>query len=231
LRYTLNVTFWIGLATALLLGRPALAQGIPVIDSSAISAAQQSLASLQQQVQQLQALTQTAQSLAQSIGTLGKLANPSLVSPDRAGLSQFASQFNANLTGGSVDLSNFANAQRWVTQTLTSSVEDSASSRLAVRQARGRISGEIAADGYALALTARQQAADMASRAQSLADQVGAASNLREDVAANSAIMLAIHEEMSEIQALLAANLALQSNDLLSLGDARPVAASNGTSP
>jgi len=210
----------------------AFAQGVPVIDSSAIAAAQQNLAALQQQLQQLKSLMQTAQNLANAIGQAG---NPKVILQQtltQSGLTQFAAQFTASLGNGlAPDLSNFVNTQQWVTQTLTNKPTDSASAIYSGRQARRKIAGEAAADGYALALTARQQIAAMASRAQSLAGQVGSANSLRDDIAANTAVMLAIHDELAEIQALLAATLAVQSSDQLVQTDIAtpPAAAANGS--
>ena len=210
----------------------AFAQGVPVIDSSAIAAAQQNLAALQQQLQQLKSLMQTAQNLANAIGQAG---NPKVILQQtltQSGLTQFAAQFTASLGSGlAPDLSNFVNTQQWVTQTLTNKPSDSASAIYSGRQARRKIAGEAAADGYALALTARQQIAAMASRAQSLAGQVGSANSLRDDIAANTAVMLAIHDELAEIQALLAATLAVQSSDQLVQTDIAtpPAATANGS--
>ena len=213
---------------------PVPAQGVPVIDMSAVTAAQQNLAALQQQLLQLKSLVQTAQNLASAIGQAG---NPKIIFQQaltQSGLTQFASQFTASLGNGATpDLSSFANTQQWVTQNLTNKSTDSATSIANGRQARRRMAGEAAADGYALALSARQQIAAMATRAQNLANQVGSAGSLREDIAANTAVMLAIHDEMAQIQALLAANLALQSSDQLVQTDMAPppAAAASGTSP
>jgi hypothetical protein len=203
----------------------AAGQGVPVIDASAIGAAQQNLAALQQQLQQLKSLVQTAQSLVNSVGQAGSPQVAFTQSLSQSGLAQFASQFGASLSavgGGAPNLSSFAAAQQWVAQNLTSKSNDSASAIAGGRQARAKMAAEAAADGYALALAARQQVAAMAGRAQALAAQVGSAGSLRDDVAANTAIMLAMHDEMAEIEALLAATLALQSSEQLLRADVAP---------
>ena len=81
------------------------------------------------------------------------------------------------------------------------------------------VAGETAADGYALSLSARQQISSMSAQTQTLAKQVAAAQTLRDDVAANTAIMLAVHDEMAEIQALLASLLAVQSSGQMTESD------------
>jgi hypothetical protein len=231
LRVSTIVVAGCGLALAPL---AVLAQGVPVIDMSAVTAAQQNLAALQQQLQQLQSLVQTAQNLANAIGQAG---NPKIIfqqALSQSGLTQFASQFNASLGNGAVpDLSSFASTQQWVTKNLTNKSTDGATAISNGRQARRRMAGEAAADGYALALSARQQIAAMATRAQTLASQVGSAGSLREDIAANTAVMLAIHDELAQIQALLAANLALQSSDQMVQTDMAPLSAAtaSGGSP
>ena len=215
------------------------AQGLPVIDSSAIAAAQANLDALKQQLDQLKSLVKTTQSLANAVGQAGATAQAMQQSLSQSGLQQFSAQFNSALTGGAVgglsgvlgqigqikgvaatpDLGSFANAQQWVSQSLTSNANDSATLRSLTRQARQMVAGEAVADGYALALTARQQLADLANRSKSLAGQVSSAGSLRDDIAANSAVMLAIHDAMAEIQALLSADLAVQSSQMLLVRD------------
>ena len=211
------------------------AQGIPVVDASAIAAAQQNLQMLQQQFQQLQSLMTTAQGLAKSVGQNGPLstAMPQILS--QSGLDQFASAAASGIAGlnngsslqsllarirqqkglaGSAqtpDFSSFASARQWVDSALATPPSATATAQGLARQARGMVAGEAAANGYALALTARQQISAMSDQTQSLADQIANASTLREDMAANTAVMLAIHDEMAEIEALLASLLAVQS--------------------
>jgi hypothetical protein len=232
---------------------PAHAQGVPVIDQSAILAAQQNLQTLQQQLQQLNGLLQTAQNLTKSIGQAG---NPSMVFQQnltQSGLNQFSAMMTTALGAGGVssgsglqavlsqlsrlpgapaqstpDFSNFNSTQQWVTSALTTPSNSSATVTALGRQARAMVAGESAADGYALALTARQQVSAMANRAQTLTTQVNSATSLRDDVAANTAVMLAIHDEMAEIQALFAALLAVQSSDQLVAGDMTATTSATG---
>lgn len=237
--------YWrIALLIGVLAAGPASAQGIPVVDSSAIAAAQQNLQMLQQQLQQLQSLLSTAQGLAKSVGQGGAL---SVVLPQglsQSGLDQFSSTMTSTLSGtlpgsqlqsvfsqigqskglaASVgqtpDFSNFTATQQWVNNVLTTSPTASTSAQGLGRQARGMVAGEAAASGYALALSARQQVSTMAAQTQTLANQVSSAASLRDDVAANTAVMLAIHDEMAEIQALLASLLAVQSTGQMADSD------------
>jgi hypothetical protein len=233
---------------------PASAQGVPVIDASAIAAAQQNLQMLQQQLQQLQSLANTAQSLARAVGQNGALT---LVLPQvlsQSGLDQFSSTISTTLTGlnaGSQlqsvfsqitqqkglsgasqtpDFSSFSSAQQWVNTTLTTSPTATATAQGLGRRARSMVAGEAAAAGYALALTARQQVSTMSSQTQTLANQVSSAQTLRDDVAANTAVMLAVHDEMAEIQALLAALLAVQSSSQMADSDMSAQNAASQTS-
>jgi hypothetical protein len=94
------------------------------------------------------------------------------------------------------------------------------------------VAGEAAASGYALALTARQQISAMSAQTQSLANQVAGAATLRDDVTANTAVMLAIHDEMAEIEALLASLLAVQSTGQMADTDFQAISQSaNGGNP
>ena len=225
---------------------PALvrAQGIPVVDASAIAAAQQNLQMLQQQLQQLQSLANTAQGLAKAVGQTGPL---SVVLPQvlsQSGLDQFSTAVSSALTGANTgsqlqsvlnqirvqkggsspapsapDFSSFSSAQQWVSNSLTTAPSASLTAQGLGRQARSMVAGETAADGYALSLSARQQISSMSAQTQTLANQVAAAQTLRDDVAANTAVMLAVHDEMAEIQALLASLLAVQSSGQMAESD------------
>ena len=232
------------------------AQGIPVVDTSAIAAAQQNLQMLQQQLQQLQSLASTAQGLAKAVGQNGPLsvALPQILS--QSGIDQFSATVSSALTGANAgsqlqsvltklrqqkglpnavgsapDLSSFSSAQQWVSNSLMTAPTASVTAQGLGRQARSMVAGEAAADGYALSLSARQQISTMSAQTQSLANQVAAAQTLRDDVAANTAVMLAVHDEMAEIQALLASLLAVQSSGQMAESDmqAAPQQISTGT--
>jgi len=241
-----------------LLPAPGQAQGIPVVDTSAIAAAQQNLQMLQQQLKQLQNLASTAQNLAKAVGQTGAL---SVVLPQvlsQSGLDQFSAAASSALSGANgnsqlqsvlsqlkaqkgasgtassaPDFSSFSSAQQWVNSSLTTPPSASLTTQGLGRQARSMVAGEAAADGYALSLSARQQISTMSAQTQTLANQVSAAQTLRDDVAANTAIMLAVHDEMAEIQALLASLLAVQSSGQMAESDmqAPPSQTSSGTAP
>lgn len=239
---------------------PDYAQGVPVVDASAIAAAQQNLQALQQQLQQLQSLASTAQSLAKAIGQGGALTLALPVVLSQSGLDQFSTTVSATLTGlnagsqlqsvlaqinqlkgvatnsQSPDLSSFSSARQWVDTNLTTTQTATSTAQGLGRQARSIVAAEAAAGGYALALTARQQVSTMSQQTQTLANQVASAQTLRDDVAANTAVMLAIHDEMAEVQALLAALLAVQSSSQMADGDMRGIASqasgqANGGTP
>lgn len=246
-RLLLPMVILVGLAA------PAPGQGVPVIDASAIAAAQQNLQLLQQQLQQLQSLASTAQGLAKAVGQNGAL---SLVLPQvlsQSGLDQFSATISSTmaglnagsqlqsvfnqikqqkgLSGGSQtpDFSSFSSAQQWVNTALTTSSTATTTAQGLGRQARSMVAGEAAAGGYALALTARQQVSTMSAQTQTLANQVASAQTLRDDVAANTAVMLAVHDEMAEIQALLAALLAVQSSSQMADSDMQAASSQAGS--
>jgi hypothetical protein len=240
----------------LLISAASSAQGIPVVDASAITAAQQNLQMLQQQFQQLQSLLTTAQGLAKSVGQSGPLSVmvPQVLS--QSGLDQFSSAATAGIaglnsgsqlqslltqikqqkglptSGSAPDFSSFTSTQQWVNTALITTPTATATAQGLARQARGMVAGEAAASGYALALTARQQISAMSAQTQSLANQVAGAATLRDDVTANTAVMLAIHDEMAEIEALLASLLAVQSTGQMADTDFQAISQSaNGGNP
>lgn len=139
-----------------------------------------------------------------------------------------ADKFKGQMTslGAKPDFSSFTAAQKWVQQELTTAKDANLTAVDLTRQARSMLAGEAAANAYAIALTARSQIADMANRAKKLADQANQASDLRGDVAANTAVMLAMHDEMAQVEALMAAVLEVQSTSRLAETDP---SAGNGT--
>ncbi|PKU22822.1 hypothetical protein CWS72_19390 [Telmatospirillum siberiense] len=113
------------------------------------------------------------------------------------------------------DFSSFTSTQNWVSKELTVAKDANLTTVNLVRKARTMLAGEAAANAYAIALNTRQQVATMADRAQKLAQQASGANDLRGDMAANTAVMLAMHDEMAQVQALLAAILEVQSSGRL----------------
>ncbi len=241
--------FWL---FALWLGLPsrASAQGYPVIDTAAIAEAAESLKAAAQHVQELNSMLNQVQSIVQ---TVGKEGLPTLLFQEalsQSGISQFGppvldllaagqqtvnsfkdvlaeadklkGQFNA--LGAKPDFSSFNSAQNWVKSELTVASDSNATAISLTRKARSMLAGEAAANAYAMALNARQQVSTMAARAQQLAQQASSANNLRGDMAANTAVMLAMHDEMAQVQALLAAVLEVQSSARLAAMD--PIAGS-----
>lgn len=126
------------------------------------------------------------------------------------------------------DFSSFTATQSWVSKELTVAQDANLTTINLVRKARGMLAGEAAANAYAIALNTRQQVAAMTDRAQKLSQQAGAATDLRGDMAANTAVMLAMHDEMAQIQALLASILEVQSASRLA--DLDPTASGSASS-
>ncbi|MDR3438176.1 hypothetical protein [Telmatospirillum sp.] len=121
----------------------------------------------------------------------------------------------ANALGAKPDFSSFLATQTWVKKELTVAKDANLTAVDLTRKARTMLAGEAAANAYAIALNARQQVSTMADRAQKLAQQANSATDMRSDVAANTAVMLAMHDEMAQVQALLAAVLEVQSSSRL----------------
>jgi hypothetical protein len=133
-------------------------------------------------------------------------------------LNQLKGQLNS--LGTAPDFSTFTSAQAWVKNELTVADSASATTVALTRQARSMLAGEAAANAYAMALNARQQVStSAAARSQTLAAQATSANNLRGDMAANTSVMLAMHDEMAQIQALMAAVLEVQSAARLAEGN------------
>jgi hypothetical protein len=122
------------------------------------------------------------------------------------------------------DFSSFASAQAWVRNELTVAQNANVTTVSLTRKARNMLAGEAAANAYAMALNARQQVSQMADRTAQLAAKATAANDLRGDLAANTAVMLAMHDEMAQVQALMAAVLEVQSASRLAEMD--PMASS-----
>jgi len=133
-----------------------------------------------------------------------------------------------NTLGAKPDFSNFSATQNWVTKELTVSKDANLTTIDLTRKARAMLAGEAAANAYAIALNTRSQVATMAERAQKLAQQASSANDLRGDMAANTAVMLAMHDEMAQVQALLAAVLEVQSS--ARLADIDPTSSSASVS-
>lgn len=117
------------------------------------------------------------------------------------------------------DFSSFSSTQTWVKNELTVAKGANLTTINLTRKARAMLAGEAAANAYAMALNARQQIATMAGRAQQLAQQAASANDLRGDLAANTAVMLAMHDEMAQVQALMAGLLEVQSSAHLAEAD------------
>ena len=113
------------------------------------------------------------------------------------------------------DFSDFPSALRWVNSELAVGRGASVTETDLARQARGMLAGEAAANGYALALSAHVAVAQAAGRVRTLAQQAADSTNLRGDMAANTAVMLAMHDELAQVQALMTAVLEVQASSRL----------------
>jgi len=117
------------------------------------------------------------------------------------------------------DFSSFTSAQQWVKSELTVARDADQTAIAATRRARNLLAGEAAANAYAMALSARSQVSAESDRAANLASQASAAKDVRGDLQANTAVMLAMQDEMAKIQALMAAVLEVESASRLADSD------------
>jgi len=174
-------------------------------------------------IQSVDATWTNAQALGGSARSLGKSFRQLLDDADKA-------KGVPSSPSSSPDFSSLVKTQAWVRKELTVSPEASLTAIDLTRKARSMLAGEAAADGYAMALAARHQMESTGDRARMLADQVGGAKDMRSDLQANTAVMLAMHDELSQVQALLAAVLEVESAgrlaelDPAASGDAGPAA-------
>lgn len=218
----------------------AAAQGVPVIDAAAVAEAANTLKAASQQVQQLNAMLTEVQGIAQAIGKEGV---PTLLFQEalsQSGISQFgppvkevfdsvqgvvtdAEKLKGQIDtlGKKPDFSSFTSAESWVKSELTTARDANLTLVSTTGKLRKLLAGEAAAHAYALALSGRQQVAGMSTRAQQLSQQAASAADLRGDVAANTAVMLAMHDQLAQIQALMAAVLEVQSASRLADADPR----------
>ena len=134
------------------------------------------------------------------------------------------------------DFSSFSSARQWVKSELTVARDADQTAIVATRRARNLLAGEAAANAYAMALSARSQVPAESDRAANLASQAAAAKDVRGDLQANTAVMLAMQDEMARIQALMAAVLEVESASRLAdsdpvTGSAPPAAPASPSAP
>ena len=222
---------------------PAQAQGVPVIDQAGLSQAIANVNAATQQVQQLTSMLNQVQTISSTLGHGGTPAW--LVNAVSGGLSSSAQTTYANLQSmaaadkqaavtiqnilsssgspgfgtASADFSSFSTSLNWVQGQLGAPTVPNLSAINATRAARTSLASQAAVSAYALALTTRQQAPQTAARVQGLTQQASASTDLRGDVEANTAIMVAIHDELTQIEALMAALLKVEAAGNLALTD------------
>lgn len=121
-------------------------------------------------------------------------------------------------------------ARDYVSQTFFSSGGVSTRERNDYAELRLRALRDAVFNGYALALVTRQQLSKSADRATALQDMVSGATDLRGDLQANSAILLAQHQQMSQMVALLAATLELEATQAIG-ADGTISATGGGSAP
>lgn len=104
------------------------------------------------------------------------------------------------------------------------------SQRLDYQEVRRRANREADLTGYSLAIVSRDHLAQAGDRAQQLDSMVNTTENLREDVRANSAVLLASYQQLAHVQALVTSLLEIEATAGLS-GDMPLVAEGGGQTP
>lgn len=221
----------------------AQAQGIPVLDQSVITQAIHNVNALTQQIQQMTMVVNHLQSLNKTIGQEG--LSPWLTHPNSSGyvpyeelsffmqrgmnqakiLESHQQEFvkslshQTNDTGSnSVDFSNFSNAQQWVVDTFQAQ-NNNLTTLDQVRKKRTALATYSSSEAYSLALTIEKNAQSHVSRHQNLIQQASQASDMRSDIEANTAVIFAIQDEMTEIKELLSALLKVEASSKMSTLD------------
>ncbi|HIJ63193.1 MAG TPA: hypothetical protein HPQ04_10925 [Rhodospirillaceae bacterium] len=230
-------------------GPAALAAGVPVIDGAAVAEAAKTLQQMTEQVKQLNQMLGEMRQVAETVGKSGQptqafqgvlldsglsrfaptvqdlagsLKNTAAVGP---GVQADTRKISADL-GTKPDFSSFTSARQWVKSELSVTRDADQTAILTARRARNLLAGEAAANALALALSIRGQMPAAADRAANLAGQAAAAKDVRGDLQANTAVMLAMQDEMARIQALMAAVLEVESAARLAGSDPMAPAAS-----
>lgn len=236
----IRVALAAALASTLLTAAPANAAGVPVIDPAAIarireqiSVATKQLAAAKQHVEQVQQMRNTIGQVGP--GTLGKIlqqsgldfTNPTGALKDIGSLSSQVTSLSSQVSRlpkisgeGSINVSQitdlatgreaaaklfFYNGNAEMSQTTVSEL----------RQRRGAMVRESALSGYGAAASMKADLVGTQKIAQGLQTQAKDAADLRGDVQANTATMLAIYGELAKQTALQAQLLEIESASTL----------------
>lgn len=217
------------------IARPAQAQGVPVIDSQNLA---QVVSIYKNAISQLTALQSTLNTMKEVNSAIGAVGSGNIsaiagwaaqfgISSPLTGLLTDYSQANSSLQliaslggnsglvsqlGSSGYLSTFGNS-RSMTQSLfyTTSTTPTTAEQDNIRAVRAQAARQSAQDGFALALSSRSQAAQVAQQGTQLENYVNSSLTVRGDIMANSMIEMANYKQLSQIVSILSAQLQLES--------------------
>jgi type IV secretion system protein VirB5 len=226
------------ISAAMLAATPAHAGGVPVIDPAAIariretvSVATKQLAAVQQQVQQVQQMRNTIGQIGP--GSLGKMlqgagidfTNPTGAFKDigsLAGQVQSMSSQAANLKIGSegslsfAPIKDLATGREAAAKLFYYNGGDLSQQTIGeLRQRRGTMVRESALSGYGAAASMKADLTKSQEVAAGLSAQAKDATDLRGDVQANTATMLAMYSELAKQTAIQAQMLEIESAQTL----------------
>lgn len=210
-------------AFAILLGfAGAATSGVPVTDSAVIAAANRTAHQTAEQLKRLNDIKATTEDVLASIGSAGEGLYDLNRMPDwasfasggdylkgLASLAPDACMFDGCADGGNgtADFSTLEGARTFVAGNLYMNALPSTDQARDLKEARVKALREANLTAYSLALMGRSHLAQSAARASALDSIVNSASDLRGDVRANSGVVLAVHQDVIGLQAVLTALL------------------------
>jgi conjugal transfer/entry exclusion protein len=227
-------------ASLVLSGAPASAQGLPVVDPGNIAQTIKVVQNGMQQVQKIQEQVKQMEGMAKTIGSNGPLAmatdllkkagmdfasaENSPLAPYRSAMPGLLDALPGSQVGGSLAISknlaeqaktNIGYGREFALKAFYKSGEatvDEIQKRQGVREAAMRDS---VTAGYAMAVYTKNDLGQTEGRMKALSDGVSAAKDLRSDVQSNSAIALAQLQQMTVQNQLLSQLLEVQSTSAM----------------
>lgn len=225
------VTLALGLAAAPV--APARA-GVPVIDSSVLAQAAELVSSNASQLAELTNIFSKVQEVKKTIGEAGQMVNDAIfkamsvvndvkgtidkfkeigprIAVDPIGAAQDASRAVEDIVESVESARTYARDTMYGLRETVNTIEE----QLQVRRNRQAVVRSSANQAYAIALYARQESADAPNTMERLVSAANSARDLRGDVAANTAAMVQVYQQLSYLVALNAAQLELISSQAI----------------
>ncbi len=206
---------------------------VPVIDPSVLAKAKELVASNGEQLSQLMDIFNTVDYISKTIGKSGigdavAILKSVGIFGDEGGKKPLqglaavqpvkieTSTSGATASPGDDIADDVQTAKTYTQDTFyTTETDPQTATQLELQNGRALAVQEASISSYAVALHVKQEAAASADRLQKLSEQVTAAKDMRSDVAANSAILLAILETLSQQTALQAASLEAEAAQMI----------------